>query len=105
MHTRAPTASEHFATSEGVDGSGVPLSSLGTHIPVPPTGPLHQSLVGQSASSWHPVMQSPVVVSQVMPVWPAQSASTAHRPHSPAIDPVRKQNGSAVVSHGALPVP
>jgi hypothetical protein len=98
LQTRMPTAAVHVFTSEGSDGSGVPLSSLGMHMPVPPVGALHHSLGEQSASVWQPVMQSPLPVSQMLPLWPWQSESAAHLPHSPTIGPERKQNGSPVVS-------
>jgi hypothetical protein len=66
-HTRAPTAAVHVATDEGVDGSGVPFASFGTHMPGVLPEALHQSAGMQSVSTRQPETQRPVPVSQMSP--------------------------------------
>jgi hypothetical protein len=84
-------------TDEGMVGSGVPFWSLGSHMPgVVLFAALHQSPDAQSVSTKQPLTQSPLDVSQMVPVWPVQSALVVHLPHAPAIEPLRKQNGCPV---------
>ena len=66
---------------------------------------LHQLPVGQSVSVRQPLMHSPVVVLQMLPVWPAQSALVMHMPHSPMFVPERKQKGWLGPSSHASEVP
>jgi orotate phosphoribosyltransferase-like protein len=65
-----PTASEQVATVVGVDGSGLPLTSLASHIPRLPGAALHHWEERQSASVLHSAVQSPLVVSQFLPECP-----------------------------------
>src|SRR5450432_677778 len=66
--TRAPTSVVHVTTVDGVDGSGLPLSSFGTHAPTAAGSALHQSCGPQSLSAWQPGTHSPLAVSQTLPV-------------------------------------
>jgi len=84
LQTRLPTAAVQVATSGGLPGSGVPLSSFGVQSPDPPGGALHHWSALQSASAWHPALgpHAPLVVSHTGPAGsPAQSASVEHLPH------------------------
>jgi hypothetical protein len=82
LQTRVPTAGEHTVTVEGVEGSGVPFWSFGTHMPNASGSPLHHSDVLQSLSVWQPWVQRPLATSQMFfPVVPWQSASIVHLPH------------------------
>ena len=102
--TRCPTATEQVATVVGVPGSWVPFVSLASHVPLPPGGALHHCEDRQSASVVQADVQRPLVVSQTLPMCPAQSALVEHLPHVPTIEPVRKQKGSSIVPQGSVAV-
>jgi hypothetical protein len=65
---------------------------------------LHHSLFEQSASTLQPLLHKPLVASQTLPTWPAQSASEAHFPQVPRSEPESLQNGAAALGHGLLAV-
>jgi hypothetical protein len=102
MQTRVPTAVVQVETVAGVFGSGVPLESLGTQLPVPPAGLLHHWFVWHCESMSQPMTQVPVVLSQRgAPGWPTQSASVEHSPHWPMFEPLMKQVGLLASEHGS----
>ena len=69
VHTRMPTSGEQVMTVVGVVGSGMPLSTLGMHVPRTAGSVLvHQSAGSQSLSAWQPATHRPVPVSHKLPV-------------------------------------
>jgi len=82
MHTRAPVAIVQVPLIGAAAGTGCPLAVFGVHTPAA----VHQSAMGQSASTMHVAPQAPVVAPQMVPACPvAQSAFVAHLPHVPAV--------------------
>jgi hypothetical protein len=102
LHTRMPTAGAQVAIVEGIEGSGVPFASFGTHMPNASASALHHSDALQSLSVWQPWVQRPLGTSQMFPAVPWQSASIVHLPHWPAVAPDREQSGAVVVLHGCV---
>jgi tagatose-1,6-bisphosphate aldolase non-catalytic subunit AgaZ/GatZ len=55
-----PTAGVQVVTFEGIVGSGWPLAILGTQVPLPPGGALHQSALEHMASVMQPAAHMPM---------------------------------------------